>query len=427
MMSADLLDRLLRGALPDPDGPGMLAVATSHVVINAGLIDRADQLVAKLDLGPRPAVVTDRIVRHVAGARVAQALRRAGDIIEIVIDEDAPHADDRTAAFVREASAAATGLIAVGAGTINDLCKYAGHLDAKPYAVFGTAPSMNGYVSPNAAITMAGHKQTLSATAPRGAFLDLDVLARAPVRMIRAGLGDSLCRPTAQADWLLSHLLLGRHYREAPFMLLREDEPALLAQAANLVSGDRAAIALLARTLVLSGFGMAICGGSYPASQAEHLISHYVDMLGGNVLENFHGEQIGVTTLTVARLQHVLLEQATLRPRVTELSQKDFTSRLGPELAASCWPEFSRKAELHADLAAWPEIRGRIAAVMRPVGELARALQDAGAPRSHAELGWTDSLYRAALRNARLIRDRYTCLDLAADIGLLDEFDPAIA
>jgi glycerol-1-phosphate dehydrogenase [NAD(P)+] len=55
---------------------------------------------------------------------------------------------------------------------------------------------------------------------------------------------------------------------------------------------------------------------------------------------------------------------------------------------------------------------------------LARALAGAGAPRSHGELGWPDALYRAALSNARLIRDRYTCLDLAADVGLLNAFDP---
>jgi glycerol-1-phosphate dehydrogenase [NAD(P)+] len=424
-MSANLLDRLLRGALPDPDGPGALSVATRRVVIEAGLIDAADTLVAGLDLGARVAVVTDRTLRSVAGARVAQALRRAGDVIETIIDEAAPHADDRTVEFVRQASAAASGLIAVGAGTLNDLCKYAAHLDGKPYAVFGTAPSMNGYVSPNASITVSGHKKTLAATAPRGAFLDLDVLAQAPVRMIRAGLGDSLCRPTAQADWLMSHLLLGRPYREAPFMLLREDEPALFAQAGKLVAGDRAAIAVLARTLVLSGFGTAICGGSYPASQAEHLISHYVDMRGGDLPETFHGEQIGVTTLAVVRLQHALLAQDALRPLSATLSQDDLAARLGPELASACWPEFSRKEAARADYGAWPEIRRRIAAIAQPVEILSRALEQAGAPRSHRELGWPDALYRAALRNARLIRDRYTCLDLAADVGLLDAFDPS--
>ena len=98
-------------------------------------------------------------------------------------------------------------LIAVGSGTINDLCKYAAHLDRKPYAVFGTAPSMNGYTSANAAITVNGLKKSLAATMPAGVFLDLAVLAAAPPRMIRSGLGDSLCRPTAQADWLLSHRL----------------------------------------------------------------------------------------------------------------------------------------------------------------------------------------------------------------------------
>jgi len=39
------------------------------------------------------------------------------------------------------------------------------------------------------------------------------------------------------------------------------------------VTGTSAGIGTrLARTLVLSGFGMTICGGSYPASQGEHLM-----------------------------------------------------------------------------------------------------------------------------------------------------------
>ena len=114
----------------------------------------------------------------------------------------------------------ADALVAVGSGTINDLCKYAAAQDGKPYVVFATAPSMNGYTSMNAAITVDGHKKTLPAATPLGVFMDLGVLAAAPARMIRAGLGDSLCRSTAQADWLLSHHLLGTPYRRAPFALL---------------------------------------------------------------------------------------------------------------------------------------------------------------------------------------------------------------
>ena len=119
-----------------------------------------------------------------------------------------------------------TRLIAVGSGTINDLCKYASALDGKPYAVFATAPSMNGYTSVNAAITVEGHKKSLPAQAAAGVFFDLEVLAAAPVRLIRAGLGDSVCRCTAQADWLLAHLLLGRPYRARALRAARRGRAA---------------------------------------------------------------------------------------------------------------------------------------------------------------------------------------------------------
>ena len=84
---------------------------------------------------------------------------------------------------MRAATAEADALVAVGSGTINDLCKYAAFLDRKPYAVFGTAPSMNGYTSVSAAITEHGH-QEIACPPPRrvGVFLDLAVLRRAPRR-----------------------------------------------------------------------------------------------------------------------------------------------------------------------------------------------------------------------------------------------------
>ena len=69
----------------------------------------------------------------------------------------------RSGARARSADA----LVAVGSGTINDLCKYAAAKDGKPYVVFATAPSMNGYTSMNAAITVDGHKKTLPAATPR--------------------------------------------------------------------------------------------------------------------------------------------------------------------------------------------------------------------------------------------------------------------
>ncbi|MGH6947301.1 MAG: sn-glycerol-1-phosphate dehydrogenase [Kiloniellales bacterium] len=425
-MSQELMERLLAGRLADPDGGGLLAVPTRSVAIAPSLAGREAALLTRLELGKNLSVVSDPTTRRVLGARVAQALGSGAR--EVVLDE-APHADRDTVERLRAQTGESEALIAVGSGTINDLCKYAAHLDGKPYAVFGTAPSMNGYSSGSAAITEQGHKKSLPAQAPRGVFLDLTVLSQAPVRMIRSGLGDSLCRPTAQADWLLAHLLLGQAYRTAPFVLLAADEAALFAGAGKLVAGDLGAMELLARTLVLSGFGMTISGGSYPASQGEHLISHYLDMRGDSAWpRSFHGEHIAVTTLTMAQLQERILSGPPPTLSATRADEAALRAHFGEELGASCWQAFARKRldegaaqELSARLAEdWDAIRDALRAVLLPAARLRAVLEAAGAPTQPEQIGVPPAVYRQAVLHAREIRDRYTFLDLAGDAGLLE-------
>jgi len=427
-MADDTLTRLLAGAFRDPDDGQPLVAPIRTVVIKDSLAGAEAELAEALDLGRRLAVVSDATTHRVLGRRIEQALGRIAKIQSIVLPGH-PAPDLETTDRLRMATVDADALIAVGSGTINDLCKYASALDEKPYAVFATAASMNGYTSVNAAITVEGHKKSLPAQAAAGVFFDLEVLAAAPLRLIRAGLGDSVCRCTAQADWLLAHLLLGRPYRTAPFALLAEDEAALLAAPEALVGGDLAAIRGLVRTLVLSGFGMTLCGGSDPASQGEHLISHYADMMGDPAWpENFHGEQIGVTTLTMAGLQASLLDGAAPRIQPSPIDEAALVHHFGPELGRSCWQEFRHKRvdpgaaiQLNQRLAErWDEIRLRIAAIHRPPQQLREALERAGAATTPEALGWPREFYRAAVRHAREIRNRYTFLDLAADGGVLD-------
>ncbi|MGQ0665300.1 MAG: iron-containing alcohol dehydrogenase, partial [Pseudomonadota bacterium] len=302
-MIGGAIDLILAGERPDPDGGPALKVPTRRVVIEKSLAGDEAELVRGLDFGRRLAVISDATTRAVLGQRVERVLAAVAEIVPVPLP-GRPRADLASVAAIRRAAGVADALIAVGAGTINDLAKYAAWLDGKPYAVFGTAPSMNGYASATASIAIGGVKKSLPAAAPAGIFFDLSILAAAPVRLIRAGLGDSLARATAQADWLLAHLVLGRPYRSAPFRLLAEEEEALFSAPEALIAGDLEAMAHLARTLVLSGFGMAVCGGSHPASQGEHLISHYMEMrCAPDLSEPLHGEQIGVTTLTMARLQ----------------------------------------------------------------------------------------------------------------------------
>ncbi len=423
-MSQALLDTLLKGTLRDPDGSGFLSVPVASVVIARNLASQAPDLVAQLRLGKRLAVVTDPQTRAVMGEAVADALRREHDVNEIVFDHS-PHPDMEAVAFVRERCGADDGVVGVGSGSINDIAKHAAHMGGKPYAVFGTAPSMNGYTSVAAAITEDGLKKSLPSTAPRGVFLDLGVLARAPKRLIAAGIGDSICRATAQVDWLMAHLLLGKKYRDAPFMLLKEDEKQMLSRIGAIVSGDESAIELLARTLVMSGFGMTICGGSYPASEGEHLIAHYIDMLGHDLPLAYHGEHIAVTTITMAALQETVIaeEKLTIKPSADTLD--DFVAHFGEDLGKSCWDAWLPK-RLDADRAAaltrklasdWADIKARLKQVGRPSAEIARDLKAAGAPTTPAAVGIPESFYRDAVANARRIRDRFTFLDLAVAAG----------
>ena len=429
-MKPDIISALIDGALVDPDGDGksLLRVPTRRVAIAGSLDGMEADLINQIECESPYAVVSDPRTHAVLGSRIERALESIGTVIAVRLGER-PHADMQTADALAAQTSRAGALVAVGSGTINDLCKFTAARQHKPCAVFATAPSMNGYTSVNAAISEGGLKKSLAAVAPRGVFMDLEVLSAAPVRMIRSGLGDSICRPTAQADWLLSHLIHDSVYRTAPFDLLAEDEPGLLAEPEALLSGDLEAMARLARTLVLSGFGMTLCGGSHPASQGEHLISHYIEMMHpGSWEEAFHGEQIAVTTCVMARLQQQIIDGPPPRLRPDPASEASLIAHFGRETGTACWQEFTAK-RLNQDKAdrinvkleqSWPSICESIEAVTIAAGHIHGVLKRAGAPTSFADIGLDKAFFQSAVEHAREIRNRYTFLDLAADSGALD-------
>jgi len=389
----------------------------TDIVIEPTLKDAAHALLARIGFaGKKLLLVSDTATHAALGARLAEEL--AALEMATLVFKESPHADEAALNRIRMQNFDA--LIAVGAGTISDLCKYASHLAGKPYAVFPTAPSMNGYCSANASIMLAGVKETRLAHLPEGIFCDVSVLAAAPNRLIQSGLGDSLCRPTAQADWLLSHLLLETDYSPLPFDLLMPYEAELFAHADKLIRGDIMIIALLLKTLLVSGLGMTLSGGSYPASQGEHLIAHTLEMKYGDTLpETYHGEQIGVTTLTMAKLQEERLSHPlTLppKPHWEESLVSYFGSAKGHALAATSGRKYAlydRFDAIGTRLAGQEkEFRERIKAVTRPEAELRAVLAKADARTEPAHLGISEHDYEIAASRARFIRDRFTFLDM---------------
>ena len=166
--SADALDQLLRGEYADPDDGAPIGVPVKTIRIERSLRGIEADVVRPLGLGRELAIVSDPATHDALGARIERALAGVGAITPVMLDAR-PHADAQTVATLRRACASADALVAVGSGTINDLCKYAAAQDGKPYVVFATAPSMNGYTSMNAAITVDGHKKSLAGRRRRSA------------------------------------------------------------------------------------------------------------------------------------------------------------------------------------------------------------------------------------------------------------------
>ncbi len=395
------------------------------IEIGRSLEGREAALLAAIGFTGTIGVVSDENTRDVLGARVERALSRCRPIVL-----DHPHADEATAATLRDRARHCDALVAVGSGTLNDLCKHVTHGDGRACAVFATAASMNGYVTGTASITKGDFKHSLKSHAPRGVFFDLDILAAAPPRLTRAGLGDALCRGTAQIDWLLSHLLLGTTYVESPFDMQLVDEPKLLAAAPRLLDGDLEAMATLVHVLTLGGLGVVITGTSHSGSMGEHGISHFIDMFARPHPGSLHGEQVGVATLTMARLQALLLAEAAppvLGP--TGIDDAALEERFGGQ-AAACRAALLAKALSGERLAAanarlarfWGDWRRALAGLAIPAERIEAALGSIDAARTAAGLGLDPAFYRTAVAHAHEIRDRFGFLDLAALSGRLEAF-----
>jgi glycerol-1-phosphate dehydrogenase [NAD(P)+] len=377
-----------------------------------------DELVAAQFSGLRIAIVADANTDAALGALVLRALKKFNP--EYMFLTPPPRADETTAQLVRDRAMRCDALIAVGGGTINDLCKYVAAQDGKPYMVFPTAASMNGYLSANASIEIDGYKKTLPARMPVAVLCDMGVIAAAPLRLAQSGLGDSIARSTAQADWLMSHMVLGTPYDERPFQLLSGIEPQLLDSARGIALRHAASLELLMHTLLLSGLGMTMARGSYPASQGEHMIAHAHEMLltsrtrAQHETPTLHGEEIAVTTLYMAQLQEEMIRRApTIRP--VRFPTEALLELFAPQVVREAATVFEKKNDAIEQRAAgmdWNDVAARIAPVMLPPKQLHDVLSAAQSPTHHAKLGWGDEDFAQVCAHAHFLRDRFTFLDL---------------
>ncbi|WP_114391455.1 iron-containing alcohol dehydrogenase [Notoacmeibacter marinus] len=431
----ELIDDICAGTWISPlTGKRYPAAPYDKIVFAETLKGREADLVSSLGFEGPFAVVCDPATFKAMGERVAKALRGIGEVTEIVLDH--PHADMATVRDLQERLKPFPTAVAVGSGSINDLTKFATLQNGRRYCVFATAGSMNGYTSSTASITLdSGLKVSLPAQVPAGFFVDLDVCAAAPAWLNAAGFGDCLCRSVAQIDWWMSHRLLGTMYRHEPYLIEIPDEIRLMEQARGIAAGDIEAIGTLFRVLTLCGLGINFTGVSNHGSMGEHQISHYIDCFAGERHPgSTHGQQVGVTTLTMARLQeHFLSREQAPEVGPTQIDEADMARRMGPEVAAQCAEYYRKKAfdQKAADAfnerigKLWPELREECLAMRVGPQRLAKYLEAAGGPTTAEALGIPVEFYREAVSHAHEMRDRFSFADIACDSGVLKQLASA--
>lgn len=395
-------------------------ISPRNILIEYDSTKEISTILPLVSKGKNVIIVSDENTHKVLGKRINSILKREFNCDEVIFPKNISPISEVIDELAVKAKSSDV-IIAVGSGTINDICKYASFHNQQPYVICATAPSMNGYLSANASIIIDGHKASVAAHLPAAVIMDLEIISEAPKRLIQSGFGDLLCRSTAQADWLMSHLIFGTAYSDLPFDMIKGVEEKLHNQAFRLLEKDFDAMKLLCEALLISGIGMYVAGGSYPASQAEHMIAHTIEMKYGDSLpKRFHGEIIAVTTIIMASLQSTILDQNKLELGFIPVSEDILVEFFGDDIAKQCLSECSDKrltqrmldrinSKLESD---WPNIVKRIRDVSISSEKLQELALTVDLETEVGSLGLNKKQYREVVALAPYTRSRCTFLDL---------------
>lgn len=383
-------------------------------------------------------VVSDANTRAAAGDAPFRALRDAGKtLLEKTYGAEPLDATQELADEVAACGVEADFYVAIGSGSLCDLAKSAGSAQNKPVLLYATAASMNGYTSGIVALKVRGLKRTLPCKPAEAVFADPRVIAAAPQRMTAAGVADFLSKCSSSADWLAGHMIRGGFYTDRPRRIVGDIQNRLFEEATRVGRGEPEAAALALEALLLSGFGMIVAGSSAPASGGEHLISHYIDMKHAlhGCGHDLHGTQVGVATVYTLRLWEQVLALAPEDIDAAALAEAHLSQEViretvfsdwGAAVGEEVWAQWCEKAltreQLEAEIrliaAKLPELRQALAQDLVPAAVVARCIEDCGGPSAPEGLDAPLQEFENGCRHSRYLRNRFTILDLAAELGI---------
>jgi glycerol-1-phosphate dehydrogenase [NAD(P)+] len=271
--------------------------------------------------------------------------------------------------------------------------------------------------------------------------VDLKIIAAAPAPMNAWGYADLLAKITAGADWIIADALGMEAIQPEAWAIIQDPLRELVSDPSGVRHGRIEAVAKLMEGLLLGGFDMQLARTSRSASGAEHQFSHLWDMQHHTHQGNApsHGFKVGIGTLAATALYEFILAQPIHKmdvaqtvenwPQENELpkivnasfAQKDLVEIAVRECQAK-WVTREQLANQLRDLQnAWPELVTRLKQQLIPFQELRSMLVEAGAPVEPEDIGITRERLRQSFFQAYCIRRRFTILDLALRLDLLDD------
>jgi glycerol-1-phosphate dehydrogenase [NAD(P)+] len=186
-------------------------------------------------------------------------------------------------------------VIGVGGGKVVDIAKYVGYKLGIPVISVPLAPSHDGIASPFASLRGTNKPYSIRVVTPHAIIADIDLISKAPRKLILSGIGDLLGKLVSVRDWRLAHRLKGEYYGDYAAQLALLSAKHVLKYHEAIASGAPEGVRILVEALISSGVSMCIAGSSRPASGSEHLFSHALELVApGKAL---HGEGVALGTI----------------------------------------------------------------------------------------------------------------------------------
>ncbi|MEJ5228445.1 MAG: sn-glycerol-1-phosphate dehydrogenase [Pseudothermotoga sp.] len=314
-------------------------------------------------------------------------------------------------------------LVAIGSGSLTDIVRYSAYLLKKDFSCFPTAPSVDAYTSSVAPLIVDGVKKTLDAKIPKKILIDPETIVNCPIDLLRAGVGDISAKVVARLDWILSNYLTGEYICDFVWDDLKDSVKEVLTKTEKILQRDKRAVLELMKAQLISGLNITIMKNSRPASGAEHLISHVLEMyqeIRGKV-PLFHGLQVAIGTYISMKAYDALFDEVHLKK--SSLSQgfrrKLLLDFFGEQIADEFEAVYAKKKKIESiDLKRIRKLLQDLYFQYRPL--LERSLLDMGVKELLS--GYDKNFLKQVIIVSNMIRDRYTILDLYDQLQILNAF-----